>query len=45
MEASTSDRQADGDVHILCIDDVAARAIDMAAVEKEEGQQIIGWQI
>lgn len=29
LEASTSDRQAD-DVHIFCIDDVAARAIDMA---------------
>ena len=30
MDASTTDRQAD--VHILCIDDVVARASDMAAV-------------
>lgn len=43
MEASTTDRQAD--VHILCIDEVVARASDMAASlrlqkkrEEEEGQ-------
>jgi len=31
VEVSTTDRQAD-DVHILCIDDVVARASDMAVV-------------
>ncbi len=29
VEASTTDRQAADDVHILCIDDVVARASDI----------------
>ena len=40
MEASTTDRQAD--VHILCIDDVVARASDMAAslrLQKKEEEE------